>query len=136
VVNVLNYSELVDTAADGTQAPRVLMPRVLITGIIGSGRPVWSPSGDRIAFTGETGPLDGIPEQISVVDVGSQVVTPLASAPPTGYLQGIGFSPQGDRILYGTFDTNGLGISLWSVSTDGSNAQLLVTGTAWGEWQR
>ena len=136
VVNVLNYSELVDTAADGTQAPRVLMPRVVITGIVGSGRPVWSPSGDRIAFTGGTGPPDDKPEEISVVDVGSQVVTPLVSAPATDSIQVIGFSQSGDRILYGIFDANGLGVSLWSVRADGSDAQLLVTGTGWGDWQR
>ncbi len=119
-----------DTAADGTQ-PAVLIP----TGVVGSGRPVWSPNGDRIAFTGGTGPPGDIPEEISVVDVGSQVVTPLASAPAGNSLQIVGFSPQGDRILYGIFDANGLGVSLWSVDADGSNARLLVTGTGWGDWQ-
>jgi hypothetical protein len=128
--NVATWSELVDTTADGTQA-QVLIP----TGIVGEGRPVWSPSGDRIAFTSGTGPPDDKPEEISVVDVGSQVVTPLASAPATGYLQIIGFSPQGDRVLYGIFDANGDGSSLWSVHADGSNAQLLVMGTGWGDWQ-
>ena len=129
MVNVATWTELVDTAADGTD-PQVLIP----TGVVGNGPPVWSPSGDRIAFTGGTGPPADIPEEISVVDVGSHLVTPLASAPAGDSLQIAGFSPQGDRILFGISDANGDGMSLWSVDADGSDAQLLVTGTGWGDW--
>ena len=55
-----------------------------------------------------------------------------ARAPAGNSLQIVGFSPQGDRILYGIFDANGLGVSLWSVDADGSNARLLVAGDRLG----
>jgi hypothetical protein len=50
----------------------------------------------------------------------------------------IGFSPQGDRVLFARsdFDRNGdeaVG-SLWSVGVDGSDALVVVAGTTDGEW--
>jgi len=41
----------------------------------------------------------------------------------------MGFSPQGDRILFSKND------DLWSIGVDGSYAHLLVTGTTQGEWR-
>jgi len=50
---------------------------------------------------------------------------------PVGVVRPIGFSPDGDRILFADAE----GGSLYTVNVDGSNAQLLVEGTGWGEWQ-
>ena len=44
----------------------------------------------------------------------------------------IGFSPEGDRILFSK-DRQG-GRSLWSIGVDGSGARLAVAGTAQGDW--
>ena len=49
-------------------------------------------------------------------------------------LDPITFSPGGDRILFSRTDAKSV-TSLWSIRTDGSDAQLLVTGTGWGDWQ-
>ena len=116
---------VVDAAADGSSV-QVLIPTGAVGGL------AWSPGSDRIAFT--TGTTHA-PDGLSVVDVGSRTVTQLATPPGTDHVQIVGFSPQGDRILYGIFDSNGDGISLWSVDADGSNAQLLVMGTGWGDWE-
>ncbi len=121
-------------AADGFQV-RVLVPSGVAPAAF---RPVWSPTGDRIAFASApypSGPNGIRPDEISVVDVASGTVTPLASASGTGMVQIQGFSPDGDRILFARLDSNSVGLSLWSVDADGSNAQLLVAGTGWGDWQ-
>jgi hypothetical protein len=65
-------------------------------------------------------------------------VTSLASVHGTDYLHVIRFSPEDDRILYSTTSGTTVGAtSVWSAFADGSDAQLLVTGTGWGEfdWQ-
>jgi Tol biopolymer transport system component len=113
-------------AADGSQE-RVLVP----TGV--SGGPVWSPTGDRVGF--DTGSSLSPPNELGVVDAASGTVTSLASAPGTESILFIRFSPGGDRILFSRSDANYVGTSLWSVHADGSDAQLLVTGTGWGDWQ-
>lgn len=123
---------LVVAAADGSQ------DRVLVTSGVTAPvfRPVWSPTGDRIAFTGAppTGPDGILPNSISVVDVTSGTVTQLASASGTGTVQLIGFSPDGDLILFSRTDANDAS-SLWSVRANGSDPQLLVSGTSFGDWQ-
>ena len=98
--------------------------------------PVVSPTGDRVAFTWSAGPFfdqAGLPCpstcELRVVDVASGIVTTLASA--SGAIR---FSPEGDRILFSKTDANGM-TSLRSVRVDGSDGQLLVTGTGWGDWQ-
>lgn len=67
--------------------------------------------------------------ELRVVDVFSGTVTRLAAGPG---IKPIGFSPEGDRILFSMGNVAG---SLWSANADGSGAQLLVTGTSWGDWQ-
>jgi Tol biopolymer transport system component len=96
---------------------------------------VWSPSGDRLLF-GET-PVwdDGYPNvatQLRQIDVETGEVTTIAAEP---LITPIRFSPEGDRILYSTRDADFAPIGLWSMDADGSNAQLLVAGTAVGDWQ-
>jgi Tol biopolymer transport system component len=73
--------------------------------------------------------------ELRVVDVTSGAVTTLASGSGVDHLGVIRFSPGGDRILFSRSDANYVGTSLWSVNVDGSDAQLLVTGTGWGDWQ-
>jgi Tol biopolymer transport system component len=103
--------------------------------------PVVSPTGDRVAFTWSQGPysgsLDPLPraDELRVVDVASGTVTTLATATGAGHLGGIRFSPEGDQILFSRSDANYAGTGLWSVHADGSDPQLLVTGTDWGDWQ-
>ena len=104
-------------AADGS-SPRVLLH--------GATNPVWSPSGDQIAFE-----LLNSPE-IRVVDVATGTVTSLVRKSNPDL---IGFSPDGERILFSNTDPAVTKGSLWSVRTDGSDLQLLVKGTYWGEWQ-
>ena len=77
--------------------------------------------------------------ELNVVDAASGTVTSLPQA--TAALEsgdeilGIrGFSPQGDRILYATGDGAGGGMALYSIGVDGSDARLVVAGTAQGDW--
>ena len=95
--------------------------------------PLWSPTGDRIAFSWTDDPHDDssgpYTHELRVLDLASGTVTTLASERGTDPLGGIAFSPEGDRILFSRAD------ALWSVKADGSDAQLLVSGTRWGDWQ-
>ena len=124
---VSNPSSLVVAAADGSS------PRVLVHD---ASSPVWSPSGDRIAFNvwkmGETYALP-TPE-IRLVDVVSGTVTSVVTKGSGHDVNVLGFSPDGDRILFSKTDAAGMS-SLWSVRADGSDPQLLVKGADWGEWQ-
>ena len=96
--------------------------------------PMWSPTGDRIAFVERSQPIgDSFEGAISIVDVASGAVTRLASVRGTGPSPLLRFSPEGDRILF--WRVEGGVPSLWSVNADGSNARLLVTGADWGDWQ-
>ena len=99
---------------------------------------VWSPSGDRVLFSWT--PLVGhAASDLRLVDVGTGQVMTLASEPG---ISPLGFSAEGDRIL---FSTRGLDEGpdgpivvdggLWSMNADGSNPQLLVPNTTWGQWQ-
>ena len=67
--------------------------------------------------------------ELRVLDLASGTVTSLASDLGPDPLGPIAFSPEGDQILFSKSD------GLWRVKTDGSDAQLLVSGTTWGDWQ-
>jgi Tol biopolymer transport system component len=109
-------------AADGSQT------RVLFTGGSGSlSDPVWSPTGDRLIFSGTN--------SFRVVDIASGVVASLAIPNEPYDFSVIRFSPEGDRILLSGSDPNSGATSLWSMRADGSDLQLLVYGTDWGDWQ-
>lgn len=105
--------------------------------------PVWSPSGDRVLFSWT--PLVDIgrgaeilPHTVSelrVLDIGTGQVTTLAAEPG---ISPIGFSAEGDRILFSTRDLDGpvvVNEALWSMDADGSDPHLLVPNTTSGEWQ-
>jgi Tol biopolymer transport system component len=92
--------------------------------------PVWSPAGDRIAFT----PISRGSAQLRVLDVATGTATLLTEVDASNRLRVIDFSPQGDRILFESFHLDGVGESLWSVNVDGSDLRRLVAGTAVGDW--
>ena len=120
---------LVVAAADGSDAREVIAPWVQ--------RPVWSPTGDRIAFIYSERKGQASTE-LRVLDVTTGEVTPLvAGRGGSDLLWGvIEFSPEGDRILFSrTDDGDRSTSSLWSINADGSDPRRLVTGTVWGDWQ-
>jgi Tol biopolymer transport system component len=140
VTGGVSPESLLVAAADGSQA------RTLIGGQTPGtlAHPVWSPIGDRIAFVERLNSVfdqagNDLPGtyELRVVDVASEAVT-TASARITDNVGLIGFSPDGDRILYETTRATTVGeTSAWSVNSDGTDPQLLVTGTGWGDfdWQ-
>jgi hypothetical protein len=103
------------------------------------GSPAWSPSGDRIAFITHVRSPGFSSAELRVLDVATGSVTlPTRSERGTTFWV-IGFSAQGDRILFRR-DEEGEGqgapgeSSLWSIGVDGSDARLVVAGTWQGEW--
>ena len=130
---------LVVAAADGSQA------RVLVSS--GVGRPVswlpgpvWSPTGDRIAFVSDASGASagkGRVNELAVLDVASGTVVPLADlgggADSMGFVTR--FSPEGDQILFTRAEATNDARSLWTVHVDGSDPHRLVAGTGWGDWQ-
>jgi Tol biopolymer transport system component len=99
--------------------------------------PVWSPTGDRIAFVSFVSTPFRSKGQLRLLDVATETVTLLAETGGS-IIAGAGFefSPEADRILFSTSDDEGRGSwSLWSVNADGSDLRRLVAGTAWGDWR-
>jgi TolB protein len=120
---------LVVAEADGSN------PRVVFDDWVSN--PVWSPTGNRIAFTSKK-PGSATVNELRVLDVASGTVTLLAEADGSELeteayflLSVIDFSPEGDRILFARTED---GDSLWSINVDGSDHRRLVAGTAWGDW--
>ena len=96
------------------------------------GDPTWSPTGDRIALTTSG---RGRTDELRVLDVATGSVTQLIEGERGAALSVIGFSPEGDRILFSSADYRGAGeFSLWSIGVDGSDARLVVAGTTQGDW--
>jgi Tol biopolymer transport system component len=114
------------SAADGSAARQVSGDQV--------GSFVWSPRGDRIAYVANapTDPRTGGAQELRLLDLASGAVTTLARADAGDSLRVIRFSPVGDRILFAVTDRHE---SLWAVRSDGSDKQLLVPGSDWGDWQ-
>jgi Tol biopolymer transport system component len=126
---------LVVAAADGSD-PRHLVERWVRS-------PVWSPTGDRIAFTwgARAAAWRGNATELRVLDVATGRMTVLVEAGGSVMLSGAAsapfeFSPEGDRILFsGTEVEDGtFAYSLWSVNVDGSNLRRLVAETDSGDW--
>ncbi len=96
-----------------------------------AGEPVWSPTGDRIAFTSGRPEPDAVNE-LRVADVANGRVTLLAKNEEID--QVIDFSPDGDRILFSRTRREDDVNSLWSINADGSDLRRLVAATTWGDW--
>jgi Tol biopolymer transport system component len=95
---------------------------------------VWSPLGDRVAFAWRS--MDNsasvvTSSELRVLDISSGDETTIAAEP--GIWGPFEYSPDGDRILHSR-DVDGE-MGLWSITADGSDAQLLVPGPDWGDWQ-
>jgi dipeptidyl aminopeptidase/acylaminoacyl peptidase len=123
-----HVGSLVVAAADGSDAREVIAPWVQ--------RPVWSPTGDRIAFMySERGGLAST--ELRVLEVATSEVTSLVAAEGGSdlFLGVIEFSPEGDRILFLRTDRDRGTSSLWSINADGSDPRRLVIGPVWGDWQ-
>jgi Tol biopolymer transport system component len=149
---------------DGARQTQITLPHVSSpTG--GDIDPYWSLDGTSLYVGGAELPLDGGP--LRRIFDGSDIYSPLGDSPDGSHyvyvdhrslklaradgsgsvtvltvergtsLGEIGFSPQGDRILFWRTDGNaGSGNpSLWSIGVDGSDARLLVEGTTQGDWR-
>ena len=112
---------LVVAATDGSEAHDVFGDYAF--------RPVWSPTGDRIAFD------SAHVTELRVLEVATGTVTLLAKQHGSDVLDAIDFSPNGNRILFARTKDKGSGESaLWSIKSDGSDLRRLVAGTFWGDW--
>ncbi len=143
-IDYVDSNSLVIAKADGTEL-RVLPGAV--NGPNGPGKGavyqnlVMSPTGDRVAFIWMPAVYDSTSDpalsvyELRVIDVANGAVTTLSHETGEVPIGTIRFSPGGDRILYSTSDVNFVGTSLDSVNVDGSDPQVLVTGTGWGDWQ-
>ena len=123
-VAYLHHRSLTVARSDGSE------PREVFGDWVGD--PTWSPTGDRIAFT-----TDGLGDPsvpgLRVLDLATGSVTLLTEGERGTFLSVLGFSPQGDRILFSTAeDDQSYERSLWSIGVDGSDARLLVAGTIRG----
>ncbi len=95
----------------------------------GAGLPIWSSTGDRIAFTSAGA------QELHVVDVATGTLTLVAHAETESEVLGVlDFSPQGDEILFSRLEPSVVS-SLWSIHADGSDPRQLVTGIGWADWQ-
>jgi Tol biopolymer transport system component len=130
-VAYVDNGSLVVAGADGSNAQAVF--RGDVTQLPGS--LVWSPTGDRIAFTSTRVSGGWRPNQLQVLELATGAVTLLAEADGSDQLEVIDFSPEGDRIHFSRLKDGLIGVgSLWSVNADGSDLRRLVGVTAWGDW--
>jgi Tol biopolymer transport system component len=129
-----SHKSLVVAAADGSSGVEVLADGASGYGVASGGTRnfpnlLWSPTGDRIAFTSQRS------RELRLVDVATGTVTLLIEPDGSALLSVIEFSPDGDRILFSKTEDQGTGAnSLWSVKVDGSNLRRLVAGTDLGDW--
>src|SRR4029453_6315448 len=106
-VAYVTHGSLVVAAADGSHAREVVVARLLQD-------PVWSPSGDRIAFILETGAYGS---ELRVIDLATGTVTSLAGKGGSDLISVVEFSPKGDQIFFWRAEDGGTGMSsLWSVN--------------------
>ena len=121
-----DHGSLVVAAVDGSDAQEAVGRWVL--------DPVWSPTGDRIAFAYSENNVYKANE-LRVLDVATGEVTPLYGEGGSVEIWNIQFSPEGERILFARTEDRGAGeSSLWSIGVDDSDAHLLVDGASQGDW--
>jgi len=127
-VAYVDAGRLVVVAADGTE------PRVVVDAGNGWIRgPVWSPTGDRIAFAYSD--RAGRPTEVRVVDVTTaEVTTPVGEASDDSFSP-IEFSPGGDQILIRRISDHDLNEpAVWVMNADGTGARRVAVGTL-GDWR-
>ncbi|MDP8904503.1 MAG: hypothetical protein M3N29_04190 [Chloroflexota bacterium] len=131
-VAVVAGDSLMTMADDGTER-RILVeaaPKVQLSDVM------WSPSGNRIAYLEihDTVPLET--RTLQLIDPRTGIVTTLASAQEGSVIaSAIGFSPNGDWLLFGqTHHERGMA-SLWVVDTDGGAPRMVVDGTGDAGWR-
>jgi dipeptidyl aminopeptidase/acylaminoacyl peptidase len=91
----------------------------------------WSPNGELLAVASDLRGGQLAPNQLRVVDPSTGSDTLVFESAPGTWLNAIGFSPDGDRVLFGEEAPGGADVgSLWSVGLDGSDAREIVAGTS------
>jgi WD40-like Beta Propeller Repeat len=119
---------LVVAEADGSDVREVAAHRVR--------NPVWSPTGDRIAFDSNARHSNRLHHQLLLLDVATGTVTVLVDKGGSEWLSVIDFSPEDDRILFSRTEDEGAGVSsLWSINADGSDLRRLVPRINWAGWR-
>jgi Tol biopolymer transport system component len=142
-VNVPRYTLRISRSPDGARVAYVSEGTIFVAAADGSdpremasgtsqewwGPPVWSPTGDRIAYVDAD-------RDLGIIDVTSGELTDVVRM-GDDELTIIEFSPEGDRVLLSTHEDSETSGSIWSVSASGSEPQLLVSGVDWytGDWQ-
>ena len=105
---------------------------------------LWSPMGDRVAYVlsreirqDADGNASLLTSDLWLVDPTGATATMLVTALGSRPIEALGFSPDGDRILFskneeaGSSEASG---SLWSVNKDGTGARMLVADVDVGAW--
>lgn len=95
----------------------------------------WAPDGTLVAFERPTDVVEGNATELLVRDVATGSDVSIVRVAPSGRLDIIEFSGDGDRILFLRSDSEGGARSLWSIGVDGSDARLLVDGIEWADLQ-
>jgi hypothetical protein len=98
---------------------------------------VWSRAGDQIAFTttSGTGTTDMGPDTaLHLLDIATGQLIQMEGTRTPEHLTLIGFSPEGDRLLFAATDAHNVS-TLWTVQTDGTGGHALGPKTYWGDWQ-
>jgi hypothetical protein len=131
-------------SANGTAAGRRLDGKLILTKpdgaqteLVSSGvasDPVWSPTGDRIAFLRRNANVDPPHVDLDLVDAASGAITTLRKIEWTGLDYALAFAPAGDRILFQDTDHPNPR-SLFVMNVDGTGVRRLVTGIGRAEWQ-
>ena len=93
----------------------------------------WSPDGTLVAFERITDIAAGNPTELLVRDVVTGTDTSIVDVAPSGRLDVLEFTADGERILFLRTDTEGGARSLWSIGLDGSDARRLVDRIDWAD---
>jgi TolB protein len=131
------WMRLFTTSTSGGRQKQVTSGRAGNEGVLSKPRfdslGTFSPDGKQIAYSQEDGTFDGEQLQHLTIDVmkpdgsGSRAVTKLKDY--SGGVTGIGWSPDGTRLVYGFERRDNGGSALFVVSTDGTGTRRLTDWT-------